>query len=265
MSKISDVVVDIHRLDDLAERDIWINHIHPLAKVLVTLWYLILVMSFERHNIIGLCGMSLYLIAMIILGELSIWKPLYRLRFVFLAVGIMGIANPLLDRDVVLTINGVGISGGMITMLSLFLKTVMAILATLVLIETTSIDNICYALQCLRLPGMLITLVMLIYRYVILMLKQVERVQQAYSLRAPGQKGIHYRAWGSLVGLLLLRSMDRAELVYESMTLRGFRGSFYPKGNIDRGCRSGLYASIGFLLLLILRLVPVFTIVGALL
>ena len=42
----------------------------------------------------------------------------------------------------------------------------------------------------------------------------------AYALRAPGEKGIHFRAWGSLLGQLLLRSVDRAQLVYESMLLR---------------------------------------------
>ena len=50
---------------------------------------------------------------------------------------------------------------------------------------------------------------------------------EAYHLRAPGQKGIHISAWGSFLGQLLLRSMDRAEALYESMELRGFYGEFY--------------------------------------
>lgn len=49
----------------------------------------------------------------------------------------------------------------------------------------------------------------------------------AYALRAPGQKGIYEKAWGSLAGGLLLRSMDRASAVYESMVLRGYSGEFY--------------------------------------
>ena len=48
----------------------------------------------------------------------------------------------------------------------------------------------------------------------------------AYKLRAPSQKGIHYKAWGPLVGQWLIRSMERAQVVYESMTLRGYRGEF---------------------------------------
>ena len=52
-------------------------------------------------------------------------------------------------------------------------------------------------------------------------------MSEAYSLRAPGQKGIHISAWGSFLGQLLLRSMDRAEALYQSMLLRGFRGEYY--------------------------------------
>ena len=53
----------------------------------------------------------------------------------------------------------------------------------------------------------------------------------AYKLRAPSQRGIHYKAWGSLVGQWLIRSMDRAETVYESMQLRGFNGEYTYVGN----------------------------------
>ena len=53
----------------------------------------------------------------------------------------------------------------------------------------------------------------------------------AYRLRAPGQKGIRWNAWGSFLGQLLLRSMDRAEELYASMRLRGFQGDFpYAEG-----------------------------------
>lgn len=49
----------------------------------------------------------------------------------------------------------------------------------------------------------------------------------AYRLRAPGQKGIQFSAWGSFLGQLLLRSMDRAEELYASMLLRGFHDHFH--------------------------------------
>ena len=48
----------------------------------------------------------------------------------------------------------------------------------------------------------------------------------AYSLRAPGQKGIAYSSWGSFLGSLLLRTMDRAKEIVQSMELRGYDGNY---------------------------------------
>ncbi len=67
---------------------------------------------------------------------------------------------------------------------------------------------------------------MLTYRYITVLLEEVDRITQAYLLRAPHQKGIHFKAWGPLAGQLLLRSMDRANEVYDSMLLRGYRGDY---------------------------------------
>ena len=49
----------------------------------------------------------------------------------------------------------------------------------------------------------------------------------AYKLRAPKQKGIAFNAWGSFLGQLLLRSMDKASELYNSMQLRAFKGEFF--------------------------------------
>lgn len=70
------------------------------------------------------------------------------------------------------------------------------------------------------------TQVLLTYRYVTVLLEEANRMTQAYSLRAPNQKGVHFKVWGTLAGQLLLRSMDRANEVYESMTLRGYQENF---------------------------------------
>ena len=80
-------------------------------------------------------------------------------------------------------------------------------------------------------------------------------MRAAYSLRAPGQKGIHFRVWGSLVGMLLLRSMDRSETVYQSMTLRGFQGDFLY-GRERRFSRNDyLYLFVSILAVLLIRFV----------
>jgi cobalt/nickel transport system permease protein len=137
----------------------------------------------------------------------------------------VGIFNPFFDRNVLFDI-GIPVTGGMVSMLTLMLKGFYCVLSAYVLIATTSIEEICYALRRLHVPKVLVMVILLIYRYFGLMGNEADRIATAYSLRAPGQKGINYKAWGTLVGQWLLRSMDKAEMVYESMLLRGFTGDF---------------------------------------
>ena len=112
-------------------------------------------------------------------------------------------------------------------MLTLMLKGVFCLMASFLLMASTPIDSLCAALRKLHIPKLIVTLLLLTYRYVGLMTEELAVMTDAYHLRAPGQKGIHISAWGSFLGQLLLRSMDRAQELYSSMQLRGYRQEFY--------------------------------------
>ncbi len=225
MNEVSRAIYTIHSLDTIALRDKWVNHIHPLIKLLLTSIYIVIVVSFSKYDVIGILGMVAYLIVLFVMADLSFPECLYRLRIVLPIVALVGIANLLLDRTPVM-VGGIIITTGLLSMISVMLKGVFAVLAAYILIATTTIEQICYALRILHMPDILVTQILLTYRYISVLLKEVNRTTQAYQLRAPKQKGIHIHAWGSLVGQILLRSIDRADEVYESMTLRGYNGEF---------------------------------------
>lgn len=262
MAKLGRAIHEIHSLENLAERDTLLNRIHPSAKVVVTVWYLILTMSFGKYDIVGLAGMSLYPIILMILGDISVGQAFRRLRPVLLMVCLIGAANPLFDRTSVLMVGGIQVTAGMLSMASLLLKAGFAIFASYILIATTTVEQICYALRKMHVPQILVTVLLLIYRYLVLMLKEADRITQAYSLRAPGERGVGKRAWGSFAGQMLLRSIDRAQNVYESMTLRGFHGEFFLQGSFAPGRQSVFYGLAWGILLVIFRFVPVFRMVG---
>lgn len=264
MNKINNTINDLHFLDSMAERDVWINHIHPLSKLLVTIFYLIMVMSFDKYNLIGLLGMILYIIITMTIGDLPFKQSFSHLKYILLAILILGIANPIFDRVGLFSVFCITITSGMVSMVTLIMKAGFAIFASFILIETTSIEGICYALRMIRVPKVLVIVIMLIYRYIILMLKEAQRVTQAYSLRAPKQKGISYKAWGPLLGQMLIRSIDRAQKVYESMTLRGFDGEFNIRRSEGKNLVSIFYLLIWITIFIGLRYFRVFEIVGKL-
>ena len=107
------------------------------------------------------------------------------------------------------------------------------------------------------MPKLLVTQFLLTYRYLTLLLEQADTMAQAYILRAPKQKGVHFKVWGSLAGQLLLRSIDRANNLYDSMLLRGYQGEYYYGGPIAAwGPRDWHYLLTILAPLLSLRFLP---------
>lgn len=283
MNRAEAAIGELHLLDSLAARDSFLHRIHPVVKIVVTLYYILLLVSFDKYNLTGVLGMVLIPMLLLELSELPIGVVLRQLRVLLGLLLLTGLVNPWFDRTVIAQWGSIRLTGGMISCVTLYLKGAFALMASYILIASTGMENICYGLQKMHLPRVLITVIMLIYRYLILFLKEINNTMLAYSMRAPGQRGIHIRTWGSLVGAMLLRSVERSELVYQSMRLRGFDGEFrmagsgWTKGlnvgiqNPESGtaesptARSG--ADIGYLvgmilMITMLRMIPIFELAG---
>lgn len=262
MSKINSAIYEIQHMDTIAARDQWVNKIHPLVKLALTLLYIAVVVSFHKYNIIGLIGMVIYPIVIFIVGELSFKDSVKRLRVVLPLVCFVGVFNPFFDRQFFIQIGTFQVTTGMISMLTLMIKGILSVLASYLLIATTSIEKICYAMRLIHIPSVIVTQILLTYRYVTLLLTEANHIMQSYSLRAPNQKGVHFKVWGSLAGQLLLRSMDRAGLVYESMCLRGYKGEFYFGEKKPCRGKDYLYLLIWAGIFILLKYIPIIAVVG---
>ena len=170
---------------------------------------------------------SLFPVAGYQLAGLPMRLCFQKLRMVLPLVCAVGLLNPLFDRQIVVQVGTLAVSGGVLSMLTLILKGVFCLLASFLLMATTTIKAICRALRQLHVPKVLTSLLLLTFRYISVLLDEAAIMTDAYRLRAPGQKGVHISAWGSFLGQLLLRSMDRATALYESMELRGYHGEFH--------------------------------------
>ena len=53
MDRLHRAIKDVHRLDDLAARDTWLNRLAPLPKLLAVLVYLCVTLSFPRRRLAG--------------------------------------------------------------------------------------------------------------------------------------------------------------------------------------------------------------------
>src|SRR5262249_50225027 len=84
------------------------------------------------------------------------------------------------------------------------------------------------AAHALRMPGLVIQIVVLAYRYLFLLADEFARLLVAlrvrgYRLRSNPQR---FRIIGHLTGTVLVRGYERAERVGQAMRCRGFDGRF---------------------------------------
>lgn len=261
MSSLSASLGSMNRLDDLAQKDSLIHRIHPLAKLLTTLVFLIVTTSMDRYALGSLLPLALYPALVIIAADLPAGLLLRRLLLLEPLILGIGLLNPLFDRSPVL-VGTIMLTGGWVTFMNLTLKGSLAALAALLLLATTGLDRLASSLRSLGVPRIMVTQIYLTWRYLTVLGQEAARTQRAYLLRAPNHRGIRIQAWGSLLGQLLLRTFDRAERIYQAMALRGFNGEF-PTGP-GKGWTAGdtLYTLICLIYLILVRLVNLANLLG---
>jgi cobalt/nickel transport system permease protein len=225
MSDVINSIYNMRLLDDLARKKTFIHRLHPLVKLLTTLAYLVVVVSFDRYDVTGMLPFIFYPVLVMALAELPAGPILKRILLVEpLIIGI-GILNPVFDQQAVV-VGGMTIARGWVTFIAIFIKCGFTVTAALLLIATTGMERLASAMDMLRIPRLFILQLLLTYRYISVLMEEVARLMRAYALRAPRQKGVQMSAWGSLAGQLLLRTLDRAQRVYQAMCLRGFTGEY---------------------------------------
>lgn len=224
MDKLETKWLDIRNLEEAASGITVIHRLSPEAKLLTTFAYLLAVTSFSRYEVTALIPFALYPVIMLSLSELPAKLIVGRLLPALPFLAFIGIFNPLFDQRPLLQLGPYLISGGWLSFLSLLLRSVLALAAAVVLIATTGIQAICFALLRLKIPKILVIQILFLHRYLHVLLDEFARTLRAYSLRNFHTGGLKFAVWGSLLGKLLLQTFDRARRIYQAMLCRGFDG-----------------------------------------
>jgi len=97
------------------------------------------------------------------------------------------------------------------------------------LVGTMEIPTLGHALIHLRVPRKLVHLLLFTVRYLHVMRDEYRRLHTAMLIRGfrPRCDRRTFRAYGNMVGMLLVRSLARCERIMAAMRCRGFRGQFH--------------------------------------
>lgn len=213
---------EIYSLEQLSNKDTVIHRIYPFIKMLVTITYIVCLLIKNRYDLFGLAPFLFYPVIVIALAEIP-YKVIVKRTFVALPFVIFaGISNLIFDRENVMLFSGVVITTGVLSFFTLIVRTVLSVSAILILVATTKFTEITRQLQRLHIPMFVVNLIEMIYRYITVLVEETSVMLTAYRLRNPKYKYPHIKHMGTFVGHLFLRSIDRAERIYNAMKCRGY-------------------------------------------
>jgi len=98
-------------------------------------------------------------------------------------------------------------------------------LLTIILVSnTTPFSRILRVLKSARVPGLLITTLALMHRYLFVLVEEAERMRRARASRTfTPRRGARWQTLSTVVGQLFVRASERAERIYDAMCARGWK------------------------------------------
>jgi cobalt/nickel transport system permease protein len=117
---------------------------------------------------------------------------------------------------------------GFLVACRLTLRALVILSLVLILLTSTPLPSLFKAAHALWVPGLLIQMVSLSYRYLFLIIEEFQRVRIALRQRGFRNRGNlrSYHTVANVSAILLVRSAERAERVGQAMRCRGFDGKF---------------------------------------
>ena len=106
-----------------------------------------------------------------------------------------------------------------------------AIIAISLLVSTTPFSTLLGALQWMRVPAIIVSLMAFLYRFAYILIDEFERLAAGRKSREFARSLVlawRSRAW--MLGTFLIRSIERSERVYQAMAARGFSGQIVSPG-----------------------------------
>jgi len=211
-----------------------IHHVDPRLKIVFAVM-LSCVVAVARSLPTLLAGLATGLL-LIALARLDGRAVLKRLAVVFGFMALIWVVlpvtypGPLLVEVGPLQVSQTGVA----LCLKITLKSIAILSILIALVATTTLSAIGSALHCLGVPGKLVYLMVMTYRYIFVIENEYQRLMRAARIRGfqPGTNIHSYKTFAYLTGMIFIRASARAENVYRAMLCRGFKGEFHTLGPV---------------------------------
>jgi len=215
-------------LEEFAEGTSVFHRLDPRVKFISLMPYIVVIalMKDVKFPFIALVISAL----MIVFARIDIKKLLNRLAAVNIFILFLWIFLPFsYPGESVFRLGPLSASlDGILFALSVTLKANAIVLATIAILGTSEVFSLAHALVHLKVPNKLVYLFFFFYRYISVLHEDYSMLKRAITVRAfrPKSNMHTYKTYAYLVGMLIVRSYDHSQRIYNAMLCRGFTGRF---------------------------------------
>lgn len=234
----------------------WLDQFDPRLRLLTALLFALTTVSLQQTPLLILVLTASLLTAKFsgLAGSLLIKRLLAMEGFMVVLLIMLPFSVP---GDSLFTLGPFSASEqGFVRALQIVLKANAIVIMLMTLIGTLEPVVLGHALGQLRLPEKLIHLFLFTVRYIGVLFDEYQRLRMAMRARAfvAGSNRHTWRSFGWLIGMLLVRSLERSQRILAAMKCRGFNGKLYLIATDHWQRRDSLFLSILSLSCLLLLL-----------
>ncbi len=203
-----------------------VSTLDPRMRIVMTALYAVVVVSLSNLWVLtSALGLSLSLLA---LSGLPPRETLKRMAMMDSFIIFMLLLLPFtMPGDAMFSLWGLEASWqGLWRAVEIALTANAVILAVMTLVGTMEPVTMGHALFALKTPERLVHLMMFTIRYIDVLREEYQRLRTSMKLRGfrPGTNWHTYRSYGYLIGMMLVRAIERSERILAAMKCRGFSG-----------------------------------------
>jgi cobalt/nickel transport system permease protein len=209
--------------------DSLIHRLDPRAKLITAGAFSIIVALSDRF--VALLPSIMVAVFFVFLTRLSLKRVCLRLLMVNLLILTLWLSLPFtFDGEALFSIGPLTATWEGVYLAAVFtIKSNAIIMMLMAFIATMPVFTLGRALRFFHVPEKMVHLLSFTYRYIHVIHMEYLRLVNAIKIRGfdPGNNIHTYRTYAYIVGMLLLKSYERANRVRQAMLCRGFRGKFY--------------------------------------
>ncbi len=216
-------------LDHHREGNSPVHGMDPRLKLLLMGAYILMVVTTPAGKPLRFLYLSLFPLFLMTMSGISILHFLGKLLRLYPMIFLITFLLPFFpsDGEPVIRLGAIALyPEGVQKFLLINIKSVLALLISIVLTTTTDFNRLLKAMERLYVPDVVVATLSFMYRFIFLIIDEAERMVMAFHsryIRLPLL--VRLKMVASQIGVLFIRTYERGERVNLAMEARGFTGT----------------------------------------